>query len=67
MHALCFYEITTFHAVVQRYGNFTQQPSTDNPEGTRGQLSPLCCDRGTRLTVRMDPNSSREAEDKWLF
>ena len=32
---------------VQRQ-NFTQQPSIDNPKGTRGQPSPLCYERRTQ-------------------
>ena len=51
-----FTEITTHHFISvictmkwqYKDSNFTQQPSADNSKGTRGQPSPLCCERGTR-------------------
>ena len=51
-----FNEIITYHIIsvicTMRWqykdSSFTQQPSADNSEGTRGQPSPFCCERGTR-------------------
>ena len=51
-----FNEIITYHVIsvicTMRWqykdSSFTQQPSADNSEGTRGQPSPFCCERGTR-------------------